>query len=182
MAKKVPPRRLYHDNWRRAQVQNSRRGNVLAHEQGKPWIDNDWLLSLDKRTWENRHGWPEQMTPAQIKACRDAREAFADADHFGQSVEAEIKNLTPITDDELRDSLARMKRQAIAAFGERWWTTRVNLKIVSTIGPAGYALRVARIARDLGFVVLITVRGKDRFRRTWPDSVAYVRGALVPVR
>lgn len=195
--KRAPKYRLYHRNWRTGYLQNSARGDAEAKRQGKPWVDNDWHLSSDGG-WVNGHGAPEKvwgvkrfesqtwavLKRKQIKRgkfyyhLRNAPEAFADAKQYGRKVEAEIKDVRPLA-AQLPTALARMKRHAIATWGDGW-ADHVTVKAVSTIGGPGYALDVMGAAHDLGFNTLLTVRGRDRFRRyEGHTEITWVRNSLV---
>lgn len=203
MAQRVPRRRLYHENWKRGFVQNSRHGNDIAKERALLWVDNDMRCSVGAVMLPNAHGWPEKtwgskrfesLSAEAIKAMRhtyrgrtyqvrDVRTAFVDAERHGQNVELEVKDIRPYATDEwLRKILDRVRRHARAIFGTGW-RKRVNIKVVSTMGSGiDFALRVCRIAHSLNFVTLVSAQGKDRFRRRWPSYVTYVRGSAVPVR
>lgn len=207
MTSKVPPRKLYHENWKRGFIQNSPHGNDIAKSRGDTWVDNDFHLSADL-AWANMHGWPEETwgpgkpetwTWAVLSRkrhtyanrtyqLRDFATAIRDASARHQGMEAEIKDLRPIPvlsgdGDVIRGCLERMRSHAIAAWGPKW-REHLNLKIVSTMagGLDHYALPIARIAGELGIPVLITARGKDRLRKVWPSYVTYVRNSLRKVR
>lgn len=204
MAQRVPKRKLYHENWKRAFVQNSREGNLIAHDAGIDWLDNDWHVSLLAEMLANEHGWPETIwgtdRPETVPAAtlkrkrakrggkvfhiRDFPEALRDLQEFGQSMEAEVKNWKPYAKQAtLRQLMGRMAGHARKILGDRW-CLRLNVKIVSTMGGGwnSYGVHVAEAAHWAGIPVLVTARGKDRFRRKWPATVTYVRGSLVPVR
>lgn len=199
MTQPVPKRRLYHENWRRGFIQNSAHGNELAHEARDAWLDNDFGWSSDL-AWVNAHGYPETVwgrrrfvarSWADLKELRhryrgrtyhlrDARETFRDAAALGQKVEAEVKNVKPLNRPENRRTMfRRLANHAANQFGQKW-RQQVNVKMVSTMGGGlGYVLPMLESAHAEGFETLLSVRGRHRFRKTWPAYVTYVRGSLV---
>jgi hypothetical protein len=204
MARRVPKRRLGHKNWRQGFIQNSPHGNDLFAEQTCDWVDNDGHLSAD-RAWVNGHGWPEKTWGSKrfevrtweelsklhhryrgrVYSLRTAAQAFRDAHKREQSVEWEIKDIRPLNqiDGVVWEALQRLARHAEETWGPKW-AQHLNLKMVSTMGGGfeSYVLPIAQMAHELGIPVLITARGRDRFRRKWPACVTYVRNSLVPVR
>lgn len=197
--KRAPRYRLYHRNWRTGYLQNSAYGDAEARDRGIAWRDRDFHLSSDS-AWINAHGRPEKVWGTErfeampwsywqrrryrkgkrVFHLRDARETFADAKATGGKVEAEIKNVRP-QEQLLPAALRRMRRHAEAVWGDAW-REHVTIKVVSTMGGRDYALHVMRCAHDAGFRTLLTVRGRDRFKRykgatyiTWVRNSAVIR-------
>lgn len=198
---RVPPRRLYHEDWRRGFIQNSPHGNEIAHARGCDWVDNDFQLSLRAEAIANAHGWPERVwgttrfvlrpwvalsklrhvDAGRVYSLRTLADAFKDAAKLGQSVEAEVKDWRPYTSPiELKAIMSRIARHAQAAYGPKW-AERVNIKFVSTMaGGLTYSLAICRAAHGEGIPTLLTVRGKDRFNRFKDhQEITYVRNSLV---
>ena len=190
----------YHRNWRRAYVANSRYGSAAARRRRKARIDNDGQRSIDFE-WINEHGAPSRFWfakgdrakehPAEellkrsrvvgrrVYPLRSALEAFGDNAAEGVGTEWEVKNLRPITDEQLAAMMADLAHAAADAYGPHW-RRHVVVKVLTDLpGGLRYALRVCRAAHAAGLRTMLLVRGRDRLRRfRGHTEITYVRGSL----
>lgn len=190
----------YHRNWRWAYVANSRYGSAKARRKGKRRIDNDGQRSIDF-AWINEHGAPSRFWFAKGDRAkehraeqllrlsrvigrrtfplRSAAEAFRDNAAQGVGTEWEVKDLRPITDEDLDAMFADLARDAEAAYGPRWHR-EVVVKVLTDLGGGlHYALRICRAAHRNGHRTMLLVRGRDRLRRfKGHTEITYVRGSL----
>lgn len=201
MARRVPRWRTFHSPWIRAYVANSRYGAAAARRQRCAKIDNDGQRSIDFR-WINEHGAPSRFWFAKgdrakehhaeellkrsrvigrrVFRLRSSAEAFADNAAQGVGTEWEVKDLRPITDEQLAAMFAELARDAQAAYGDDW-QQQVVVKVLTNLGGGlPYALRVCRAAHAAGFRTILLARGRARFRR-FPNrpEITYVRGSAV---
>lgn len=191
----------YHRNWRRAYIANSRYGAAQARRRRKARIDNDGQRSADFR-WINEHGAPSRFWFARGDSAkehaagqllkrsrvigrrtfplRSDAEAFRDNAAEGRGTEWEVKNLLPITDEQLDAMMADLAADAEAAYGPDW-PKHVVVKVLTNLrGGLRYALRVCRAARRHRIPTMLLVRRRARFRRfVGHTEVTYVRGSLV---
>ncbi|TCJ23014.1 hypothetical protein [Nocardioides jejuensis] len=177
---------------------NSAAGNEHAKRTGATWVDNDWqktkdnvdinshwpqprhegfLPKDDHRTWADLT-WDEvkELETPDGYRVRTMEQAFEDAKAHGQRVEAEAKFQCTV-EDCLRLALLARK-----VFG-RGWRAFVWVKTLTTL-TGGYAAAVMRLhaASFAGFVTLLLVRLRARFRRRFSPYIDYVRGSHVPNR
>lgn len=205
MPRKVPPRRLGHENWRRGYFANSRAGSDHFARLGKNWADNDGHLSAPDEqgrcTWIRAHGTPEtfwlakgdrfenhtwaelskkhRRVGAQVYELGTVRRAFADNHRAGLGTEWDVKNVHPWdTEEILDDAMRRLANHAEDIYGPNW-RKLVNVKVLTTWGLP-YALKICRAAHKAGIPTLLSVRGRHRFNRfRGHPEIIYVRGSAV---
>jgi hypothetical protein len=198
--KPAPRGKTYHRNWRKAYVANSRYGSAAAKARRCVRIDNDGQRSIDFE-WINEHGAPSRFWfakgdrakehPAEqllnrarvvgrrTYQLRSDYETFCDNAEHGVGTEWEVKDLRPITDEQLAAMFADLARDAKAAYGADW-RRHVIVKVLTDLGGGlPYALRVCRAAHAAGFRTMLLARGRARFRRfAAHPEITYVRGSL----
>lgn len=202
--RRAPVGRTLHRNWRRAHVANSRFGSAAAQARHCKRIDNDGQRSIDYE-WINEHGAPSRFWFAKgdrakehpaadllkrsrivgrrVYPLRSSLEAFRDNAAHGVGTEWEVKDLRPITDEQLAAMFAQLAQDAEDAYGPDW-RRHVLVKVLTDLGGGvPYALRVCRAAHAAGFRTMLLARGRARFRtfRVHPE-VTYVRGSLRRLR
>lgn len=198
--RRAPRWSVYHRNWQRAYVANSRRGSRLARRTGRKRIDNDGQRSIDFQ-WINEHGAPSRFWfakgdramehPAEellkrsrvigrrVYPLRSALEAFRDNAEHDVDTEWEVKDLRPITDEQLAEMMADLAAAAEEAYGPEWHK-HVAVKVLTDLGGGTkYALRICRAAHAAGFRTVLLARGRVRFRRfRGHEEITYIRGSL----
>lgn len=201
MAKRVPRWRTYHRNWRTAYFANSRYGAAAAQRRHCPKIDNDGQRSIDFR-WINEHGAPSRfwfakgdrakehhadellkrsrVVGSRVFPLRSSLEAFRDNAAHDTDTEWEVKDLRPITDEQLAEMFAQLARDAEDAYGPGW-QDHVVVKVLTDLGGGlRYALRICRAAHAAGFRTMLLARGRARFMRfRGHPEITYVRGSAV---
>lgn len=198
MAKRSPRRPGYHRPWRWAYIANSRYGSARAKALGRVVIDNDGQRSIDFE-WINEHGAPsrfwfakgdrakehpaEQLLKRQrvigsrVYRLRSAAEAFRDNAAHGIDTEWEVKDIRPVTDEQLAAMMADLAAAAEDAYGPEY-RRHVVVKVLTDLGGGVlYALRVCRAAHP-HFNTMILARGRARYRTfAAHPEVTYVRGS-----
>jgi hypothetical protein len=191
----------YHRNWRFAYIANSRYGAAQARRRRKAKIDNDGQRTIDCK-WCNEHGAPSRfwfakgdrakehtaaelfkrsrVVRGRVYPLRSSAEAFADNAAEDRGTEWEVKDLRPITDEQLDAMMADLAADAEAAYGSDWHK-HVVVKVLTNLGGGlRYALRVCRAAHAHGIPTMLLARGRARYRRFRGHAeVTYVRGSLV---
>lgn len=180
-------------------------GSDDAKRAGCDWIDNDGHLSRvmlgSAWAWINAHGAPEtiwlehgdkfehhdaawllklhRVVAGHVYQLRDAAATFRDNHRNGLGTEWEVKNLSPWTSPAiLAAAFARLSTHARQVYGPHW-QARVNVKVVSTMPGA---LEICRAAHAAGIPTLLTVRGRDRFKRyAGHGYITFVRGSSVVI-
>jgi hypothetical protein len=189
----------YHRNWRYAYVANSRYGSVAAKRRRKRRIDNDGQRSIDFE-WINEHGAPSRfwfakgdrakehtaaelmkrsrVVGARTYPLRSAAEAFRDNAAHDVGTEWEVKDLRPISDEQLDAMMADLAADAQAAYGPDWHE-HVVVKVLTDLGGGlRYALRICRAAHAHDIPTMLLVRGRARWRRfVGHTEITYVRGS-----
>lgn len=202
--KRAPRHRTYHRRWPYAHITNSERGSILARDEGKGWVDNDFHLTRRGVRWVNAHGAPERFwLPKGVRFeqldaddarlargrtdrghtyhLRDEREAFTDNHHHGIKTEAEVKDVRPWATPEILDAaFARMAASARVVYGPEW-RKHVVVKVLTNLhGGIPYALDICRAAHKHDIPTMLLARGRARFQRfRGRTAVTWVRGSAV---